>query len=131
MSALHANTLPPNQEAYRWLVKAKETPVDHKTYLYLLSLANWGLEKGAQLNEAQRQGTLHEDLDIQVGHLLGADQAKAYRWLLTNPNGPAMAEQADQLLLALRKSRNPLQAAAAVLETVSSRMAAARARIQG
>ncbi len=128
MSVLHANTLPPNQEALRWLKAAKESEDSH--LLYLVQLAHWGLEKGLQLNSVQRHNALQEDVELQVGYLLGAkDQANVYRWLLTNPNGPQMSEQADQVLSGLRKSRNPLQAAAVVLETVSSRMAAARARI--
>ena len=131
MSPLTVNHLEPNQLALRWLKAAEEAPADGGSYLYLLSLAHWGLENGVRLNENPKWGILHEDLDTQVGLLLGVkDQAKVYRWLFQNPNGPAMLERVDMLTLELERAENPMEAAGLVLQTISSRMAAARMTIR-
>ena len=129
MSAPIANQSALSLEARRWVLEARAQA--QPQLLYLLSLAHWGLEKQVVLHRVKGTGQHQVDLEEQVGLLLvEKDQDRVYRWLLQNPSGPAMSEQISTLLSELRQCRNPLQAAAAVLETVSSRMEAAHATTQ-
>src|SRR4051812_7661087 len=108
----------------RWLKEAKE-PAE-PGLLYLTQLAFWGLENGIVLRAHNVDPYVLEE---QVGYLLkfGPEpQANVYRWLLTNPNGPETEEQESTLLIELEDADGPLEAACRVLETISSRVAAAR-----
>lgn len=94
--------------------------------MYLLQLAQWGFDKGLALHEP-KLGISQNGLADQVALLLGReDQGRVYRWLLRNPNGPQMSEQVASLEADLQGAKDPLRAAALVLETISSRMTAAR-----
>jgi hypothetical protein len=121
---LPENQLPLNQQALHWLKQARETP--DLGLLYLTQLAFWGLENGIVLRAHKVDPYVLEE---QVGYLLkfGPEpQANVYRWLLTNPNGPETEEQESTLLIELEDADGPLEAACRVLETISSRVAAAR-----
>ena len=112
------NNKPLNREALRWLKLAKESP--EPSLLHVLTLAHWGLENGAKGDwPANHRAAVEE----QVGLLLGwNDQAKALRWILSNPDGPDdPKEQEDELLREVENAANPKQAAAAVLNAIYSR----------
>lgn len=124
---LPLNNTPLNQAALRWLeqAKAQRSP----SLLYLTQLAFWGLEKGVQVQSEVPPEALQDQVSLLLAVKANAakEQGQAYQWLLSNPDGPSQAEQTSTLEKALRSAPDPLQAAAAVLETVSDRMAAASA----
>jgi hypothetical protein len=128
MSALPVNRLPVNLEALSWLREARADI--SPSVLYLSQLAWWGKEKGVTLRANKIDPHVLSD---QVDALQGGQrrpkqsQENAFRWLLSNPNGPPLAEQVSTLERALKAAESPLEAAQAVLETVSDRMAADRA----
>lgn len=121
-----ANRLSINQTALGWLRKANESP--DPLFLYLTQLAKWGLEQGLSVDLPGEVET--DDLERQVDALLEirenptAEQATAYRWMTSNPNGPQRAEQVSSLEASLASAENPRKAAAIVLETISDRMRA-------
>jgi hypothetical protein len=117
-----ANQREPSQLALQWLREARASP--DPNYLYLAQLAFWGTESGLRF---RRHGQDSDELVRQVEMLLALKPShqQIYDWLTTNPDGPeGQSEQEDTLSVALEKAKDPLEASAAVLETVSDRMAA-------
>jgi hypothetical protein len=108
-----------NKAAWKWLKKARQSPPPH--YLYLLSLAAWGLENGVEGDWPAKDRAA---LKLQVDGLFGWKPENAMAWLLTHPDGPEKEEQADSLLLWLRGSSSTASAAAVVLSTIYSRQRA-------
>jgi hypothetical protein len=104
----------------RWLKEANaEAPPHH---LYLVSLADWGLEQGAEGEWPERDGPAVEE---QVGLLLGWKPANVLAWLTSHPDGPEdQEEQEDNLLNLLESAANPRQAAARVLSEIYYRLQA-------
>jgi hypothetical protein len=123
---LPQNSLPLNQAALHWLREAQAAPLEpHR--LYLLSLAFWGLENGAEGEWPERDGPAVEQ---QVGLLLAWKPANVLAWLTSNPNGPDRAEQASNLLSLLENAENPRQAAAWLLSEIYSRQVADNPALQ-
>lgn len=127
MFHLPENNRAPNLLARKWLVEAR-TPLN-PSLLFVTQLAYWGLEKGVEVHSQVDEDVLQDQVNLllAVKENAGREQANAYQWLLSNPNGPPLAEQERTLQRELASAKDPLEAAAAVLETVSDRMAAASA----
>jgi len=102
-----------NRAAWKWLTKAKEQPEPH--YLHLLTLAWWGLENGAQGDWPAKE---RETLRMQLGHLLGMNPQRVMEWIAENEDAPSPEEQMADLLINLKRSADPLEAAAFVLNQI-------------
>jgi hypothetical protein len=113
---LPQNASPLAKAAFRWLMLERQHVPAHN--LYLLELAQWGLESGAD-GEWPRD---HQNaLENQVALLFGWKPENALAWMLSNPEGPEKAEQEQSLLQALRTSETAKEAAATVLNVIYSR----------
>jgi hypothetical protein len=114
------NNHPLNKAAWKWLREAKQTPDRYS--LHLLELAAWGLEHGGQGDWPARD---RPAVELQVGYLCAWKPQDILIWLLSNPNGPeTAAEQADDLLVALRHASSPESAAGMVLNAIYARQQA-------
>ncbi len=114
---MDVNNQPLNKAAWMWLREAKQTPDRYS--MHLLELAAWGLEHGAYGDWPERDRSA---LEQQVGHLCAWKPQDILTWLLSNPNGPeTAAEQADDLLVALRQESSPESAAGVVLNAIYAR----------
>ncbi len=99
---------PLSKAAWKWLREAKQPTPPHS--MHLLDLAAWGLELGAEGDWPTKE---RPALELQLGYLCGWKPNDVLSWLLSNPNGPeTAAEQADDLLVALRRASSPESAAA-------------------
>jgi hypothetical protein len=103
--------------AHRWLRQAGEYAPPH--YLYLLTLASWGLENGVGGEWPNRD---QRALEEQVGLLFGWKPKNVLAWLVSNPDGLERKEQEENLRHGLVWAQNPRQAAAVVLNEIYSRM---------
>lgn len=117
----HAQHCPLNSRplclaALHWLERAKEQINPY--HLHLLTLAQWGLENGAEGEWPHRS---KHALEMQVGHLAGWTPVQVLNWMLENPNGPERAEQEQSLLTSLNRAKNPAHAAGLVLSEIWSR----------
>ena len=115
-----------NRAAWKWLKIARaDAP---PTYLYLLSLAQWGLEQRVEGDWPNKETFA---LQQQVDALLGWPAADVETWLLSDPNGPeSEQEQQQNLLNDLRGARSPEQAAAFVLNAIWDRQVSQNPALQ-
>jgi len=120
MTGVKENYAALNRAALHWLKEAK-ADVD-PYYLHLLTLADWGLENGAEGDWPERN---RYALREQVNILFGWKPAEVMDWLLSNPNMPDKSEQRESLMLLLQTTTEPVSAAAHVLSTIYSRQVAA------
>jgi hypothetical protein len=109
-----------NRAAWRWLKEVRVRPDPYS--LHLLTLAQWGLDDGAQGGwPAREKFALEEQLNL----LFGWKPENVLAWLFNNPNGPDdPQEQEDSLLTWLKTASSPLSAAAGVLDDIWSRQQA-------
>lgn len=114
------NRDPLNQAAKRWLLAARAPANPHPTYL--LQLLNEGFEQGLPLPGPD--GGLRADLAQAAGLMLNQAPDRFPKWLLSNPNGPASAEQSQTLLSRLETAPTWQEAAQALMETFSDRATA-------
>jgi hypothetical protein len=114
-----------NKAAWARLKEARDSP--DPQYLYLLSLASWGLENGSAGDWPEKE---RHALQMQVDGLFGWKPANVLAWLLSNPNGPEKQEQAASLLSALREAASPKNAAAAVLNAIWAKQQAENPALQ-
>lgn len=112
---VHNNPL--NQAAWKWLKEARQPTPQHA--LYLLDLAHWGLENGAEWDWPARD---RPALEEQIGLMCAWKPANVLKWLLSNPDGPDPDEQESGLLKDLREASSPENAAALVLNSLHARM---------
>lgn len=124
---LHENSSILNRAAYRWLMKARaEEKAPH--YLYLLSLAAWGLENGAEGDWPERN---RYALEEQVNLLFGWKAANVLAWLFCNPNGAEdPKDQESDLLGLLKTTDNPARAAAHILNAIYRRQVSQNPALQ-
>jgi len=102
-----------NRAAWKRLKEARDHP--DPEHLFLLSLASWGLDNGAEGDWPEKE---RHALQMQVDGLFGWKPENVMTWLLTNPNGPSKEEQSGSLLWALREASSPKNAAAVVLNVI-------------
>ena|SRR6266511_6471970 len=103
-----------NRAAWRWLKEAKAVPDPY--YLHLLTLAQWGLDNGAQGDWPKKE---RDTLELQLGLLWGWKPENVMSWLFNNPDGPDdPQEQEESLLIWLKTASSPLRAAAGVLSEI-------------
>jgi hypothetical protein len=114
-----------NKAAWKWLKEAREHP--QPQHLYLLSLASWGLDNGAEGDWPEQE---RPALQEQVNLLFAWKQKNALAWLLSNPNGPEPREQEQELMQALHQASDPKSAAALVLNQIFSRQQAENPALQ-
>src|SRR5258708_7624872 len=125
---LPVNNLPLNRAAKKWLREAK-APIDGRKS-YLLGLLWWGLEQGVPL---PGQGARwKDDLALAAGNLMSErhDPAPSYRWIISNPNGPAREEQAQTLLPLLLQAKTWQEAAQEAMQVFYDRAAATNPHFQ-
>jgi hypothetical protein len=120
---LPENDNPLNQAALEWLMEARADAPTH--YLYLLSLAAWGLEKGVASGWKERAA-----LQEQVDSLFGWKAENALHWILSNLDAGPKEEQQANLHKRLETSDHPQNAAKAVLETIFDRQVNANPALQ-
>jgi len=115
-----------NRAAWRQLKEAKINPQLH--HLYLLQLAAWGLENGAQGEWPEQERAFLKD---QVDSLFGWTKPESViAWLLSNPEGPEKSEQQENLLQLLQTADSPQEAAAHVLNAIYSRQVSENPALQ-
>jgi hypothetical protein len=122
---LKENNLPINRVALRWLREAKAACPPH--YLHLLSLADWGLEHGAEVEMPAEDRYALVD---QVSHLFAWAPKNALAWLVTNQDGPPKAEQEAELLNDLQQADSPKEAAERVLAAIWSKQVSENPALQ-
>ena len=115
-----------NRAAWKWLKIARADA--NPAYLYLLSLAQWGLKQRVEGDWPSRETSAPQQ---QVDGLLGWRPANVEPWLLSNPEGPeSEQEQQQNLLNDLRGARSPEQAAAFVLNAIWDRQVSQNPALQ-
>lgn len=119
------NSLPVNLSALAHLREARTEAPPH--YLYLLSLAAWGLENGAEGDWPEKE---RHALKAQVDLMFGWTPEWAMNWLFSNPNAPDKSEQIASLHHLLRTSSDPKDAAAHVLNAIWSRQVSQNPALQ-
>jgi hypothetical protein len=107
------NNHPLNKAAWKWLKEARQPTPQHA--LYLLDLAHWGLEHGAEGDWPARDRWALEE---QLGHLCAWKPVNVLKRLLSNPDGPDPEEQDSKLLAELRGASSPISAATSVLNQI-------------
>ena len=118
------NRDPVNRAALHWLQEVKDI---NPSYLHVLSLAFWGLERGV---EGEWPASHRSALEEQLGQLLGWKQENALAWLLANPQGPSGPEQRASLLRLIKEASSPRRASAAILSEIYSHQVAENPQIQ-
>jgi hypothetical protein len=104
-----------NQAALQLLRKAGLSPSPYEG-LYVLQLAQWGLEQGLQ---APGQSS---NLELAIGQLRGQPPDLVMEWLVNNPEGGKPEEQQANLNQFLRNAESPESAALYLLEEISSHL---------